>query len=287
MLPGFWRAIGPWLPNAAGFTLLRNTLYYGGHNFGSAIPVLGIYMVAGAALLLVFGSSRIALYTPRRHLGGRRLAARRAPAGGKSGGSGKRLIGSRSSRTELQHHDRGALLAGAPRVARPGGAAILQIKIGETVAACGAARGGVELAAWETYLEEHASQISTRCSTFCASRVSRRCPLTWATCGAPPSGGARLTAAGLEHARVMPTTGHPVVYADYLHAPGKPTILIYGHFDVQPADPFALWTTPPFEPQVRDGRVYARGASDDKGNMLAPILAIEAFCGRRALCRST
>jgi hypothetical protein len=65
MLPGFWRAIGPWLPNAAGFTLLRNTLYYGGHNFGSAIPVLCIYMVAGAALLLVFGSSRIALYTPR------------------------------------------------------------------------------------------------------------------------------------------------------------------------------------------------------------------------------
>ena len=65
MLPAFWRAIGPWLPNAAGFTLLRNTLYFGGNNFGSAIPVLCIYMVAGAALLLIFGSSRIALYTPR------------------------------------------------------------------------------------------------------------------------------------------------------------------------------------------------------------------------------
>ncbi len=65
MLPGFWRAIGPWLPNAAGYTLLRNTLYFGGHNFGSAIPVLCIYTVVGAAMLLVFGSSRIALYTPR------------------------------------------------------------------------------------------------------------------------------------------------------------------------------------------------------------------------------
>ncbi len=65
MLPVFWRAIGPWLPNAAGFTLLRNTLYYGGRNFGSAIPVLCAYTVAGAALLLMFGSSRMALFTPR------------------------------------------------------------------------------------------------------------------------------------------------------------------------------------------------------------------------------
>src|SRR5690606_16804156 len=71
--------------------------------------------------------------------------------------------------------------------------------------------------------------------------------------------------------------GHPAVYADWLHAPGKPTVMIYGHFDVQPADPLHLWTNPPFEPTVRDGRVYARGASDDKGNMYVPILAIEAL----------
>jgi len=87
----------------------------------------------------------------------------------------------------------------------------------------------------------------------------------------------RLTAAGIENVRIMPTGGHPVVYGDWLHAPGQPTVLIYGHFDTQPADPFELWTTPPFEPTLRDGRIYARGISDDKGNMLIPILAMEAL----------
>ena len=87
----------------------------------------------------------------------------------------------------------------------------------------------------------------------------------------------RLTAAGVENVTVMPTEGHPVVYGDWLHAPGRPTIMIYGHFDVQPVDPVELWTNPPFEPTVVGDRVYARGASDDKGNMLAPILAVEAL----------
>src|SRR6185436_10721766 len=87
----------------------------------------------------------------------------------------------------------------------------------------------------------------------------------------------RLRAAGMEGVRVLPTGGHPVVYGEWLHAPGKPTVLIYGHFDTQPADPLDLWTSPPFEPAVRDRRVYARGASDDKGNMLTPILAVEAL----------
>src|SRR5215469_6946437 len=88
---------------------------------------------------------------------------------------------------------------------------------------------------------------------------------------------ARLIRAGLENVQVLPTEGHPVVYGESLHAPGKPTVLIYGHFDTQPADPLELWTSPPFEPQVRNDRVYARGASDDKGNMLIPILAVEAL----------
>src|SRR3989440_730648 len=87
----------------------------------------------------------------------------------------------------------------------------------------------------------------------------------------------RMRTAGIEKVEVMPTGGHPVVYGEWLHAPGKPTILLYGHFDVQPADPADLWTSPPFEPVVREGRVYARGASDDKGNMLIPILAAEAL----------
>lgn len=88
---------------------------------------------------------------------------------------------------------------------------------------------------------------------------------------------ARINAAGVEHVEMLETGGHPVVYGDWLHAPGKPTVMIYGHFDVQPVDPLNLWTNPPFDPTVRDGRVYARGASDDKGNMLIPILATEAL----------
>jgi len=87
----------------------------------------------------------------------------------------------------------------------------------------------------------------------------------------------RLRKAGMEAVEVMPTGGHPVVYGQWLNAPGKPTVLIYGHFDVQPADPLELWTTPPFEPDIRDERIYARGASDDKGNMLIPIIAVEAL----------
>ena len=89
---------------------------------------------------------------------------------------------------------------------------------------------------------------------------------------------ARCRAAGLEEARVLQTGGHPVVLAHWLHAgPDRPTILIYGHFDVQPAEPLDLWTSPPFAPEIRDGRVWGRGASDDKGSMLTPILALEAM----------
>lgn len=87
----------------------------------------------------------------------------------------------------------------------------------------------------------------------------------------------RLKAAGLEHVEVLPTGGHPVVSGDWLHAPGKPTILLYGHFDVQPVDPVALWTNPPFDPTIREGKVYARGASDMKGNLLAEIIGVEAL----------
>jgi acetylornithine deacetylase/succinyl-diaminopimelate desuccinylase-like protein len=88
---------------------------------------------------------------------------------------------------------------------------------------------------------------------------------------------ARLVAAGLEHGEVSETAGHPVVYADWLHAPGAPTVLIYGHYDVQPVDPLDLWTSPPFEPEIRDGRILARGAADDKGQIHAHLRAAEAM----------
>ncbi len=82
---------------------------------------------------------------------------------------------------------------------------------------------------------------------------------------------------GLEHVRVIETSGHPLVYADWLHAPGKPTCLTYGHYDVQPPDPLDEWLTPPFEPTERDGNLYARGAVDDKGQMYMHLKALEAL----------
>jgi acetylornithine deacetylase/succinyl-diaminopimelate desuccinylase-like protein len=86
-----------------------------------------------------------------------------------------------------------------------------------------------------------------------------------------------LKAAGLENIEIIPTKRHPLVYADWLHAPGKPTVLCYGHYDVQPADPLELWTSPPFEPSVRDGNIYARGSADDKGQMYMHVKAVETL----------
>jgi acetylornithine deacetylase/succinyl-diaminopimelate desuccinylase-like protein len=83
--------------------------------------------------------------------------------------------------------------------------------------------------------------------------------------------------AGLENIEIIPTGKHPLVYSDWLHAPGKPTVLCYGHYDVQPPDPLEDWVSPPFEPAIRDGNLYARGASDDKGQMHAHIKAVEAL----------
>lgn len=86
-----------------------------------------------------------------------------------------------------------------------------------------------------------------------------------------------LRTAGMENVKLMPTKGNPVVYGDWLKAEGKPTVLIYGHYDVQPVDPLHLWETPPFEPDIRDGKLYARGSSDDKGQTYMHIKALEAL----------
>ncbi len=131
---------------------------------------------------------------------------------------------------------------------------------------------------WETYLAEHHAASVAELVDFLRipSISSLKNHLPDVEQAAQWTAG-RMRKAGIENVQVMPTAGHPVVYGDWLHAAGAPTVLIYGHFDVQPADPLNLWTTPPFEPDVRDGRVYARGAGDDKGNMLIPILVAEAF----------
>ncbi|MBI2345540.1 MAG: dipeptidase [Deltaproteobacteria bacterium] len=86
-----------------------------------------------------------------------------------------------------------------------------------------------------------------------------------------------LTRIGIEHVRLIPTAHNPIVYGDWLHAPGKSTILLYGHYDVQPPDPLDKWTSPPFEPTIRDGKIYARGSADNKGQIGAVCYAVESW----------
>ena len=134
------------------------------------------------------------------------------------------------------------------------------------------------MSAWMTFLEEHRQQHLDELLGFLRIPSVSSLPehaddvrqaAVWVE--------NRMRSAGIEAVRILPTGGHPVVYGEWLHAPEKPTVLIYGHFDTQPVDPLEAWETPPFEPTMKDGRVYARGASDDKGNMLIPILAAEAL----------
>ncbi len=132
---------------------------------------------------------------------------------------------------------------------------------------------------WQTYLDEHQHRFVDELLAFVRiPSVSAAQNYAEDVGHAADWVAGRLRAAGAENVAVMPTDGHPVVYGDWLHAGvDKPTVLIYGHFDVQPAEPFDLWQSPPFEPEIRDGCVFGRGASDDKGGMLIPILAFEAL----------
>ena len=131
---------------------------------------------------------------------------------------------------------------------------------------------------WQTYLQENQARFHAELLDFL--RIPSISALPDHAGDVQAAGewvARRMAASGIENVQILPTGGHPVVYGDWLHAPGKPTILVYGHFDVQPVDPVDLWTSPPFEPTVRDGRVYARGASDNKGNMFITLVAVEAL----------
>ena len=85
----------------------------------------------------------------------------------------------------------------------------------------------------------------------------------------------KLIEAGATRVEICPTDGYPIVYGEKIIDPSLPTVLVYGHYDVQPADPYELWHSPPFEPVVKDGKIYARGACDDKGQMYMHIKAFE------------
>src|SRR5438045_1986741 len=104
-------------------------------------------------------------------------------------------------------------------------------------------------------LPEHAADVR-RCAELCAGEMTR---------------------VGLHSVQLFETAGNPIVYGDWLGAPGEPTILFYGHYDVQPVDPLDLWQSPPFEATVRDGDIYARGAADDKGQVFMHLKAVEAY----------
>ena len=93
-----------------------------------------------------------------------------------------------------------------------------------------------------------------------------------------------LLKAGADKAELFETPGHPIVYGEKISNPAWPTVLVYGHYDVQPADPLELWHTPPFEPTIRDGKIYARGACDDKGQFYMHVKALEVMVQNKLLC---
>lgn len=127
------------------------------------------------------------------------------------------------------------------------------------------------------YLEQHQDRFVTELTEFLKiPSVSADSTLKSETRRGAEFVLKQLEAAGIE-SRLVETAGHPIVYGSWKKAPGKPTVLVYGHYDVQPPDPLDQWTTPPFEPDIRDGHIYARGATDDKGQMYTHIKSVEAW----------
>jgi hypothetical protein len=134
-----------------------------------------------------------------------------------------------------------------------------------------------DMPAWETYLTEHDGALFEALFEYLRIPSVSALPehdgdlrraATWVA--------NRLRGIGVPEVELLPTARHPVVVGRWHVSDDKPTAMIYGHYDVQPADPLELWVSPPFEPSIRDD-FYARGATDDKGNMFAPLAAVEAL----------
>jgi acetylornithine deacetylase/succinyl-diaminopimelate desuccinylase-like protein len=135
----------------------------------------------------------------------------------------------------------------------------------------------------EAYLAAHADRYVAELCDFCAIPSVSTQPAHKADVErAAQFVAARLGRAGLAEVAVHATAGHPVVTGAWHGADSAPTVLVYGHYDVQPPEPLDLWRTPPFQPTVSDDRLYARGASDDKGPLLIPIVVAEAFLAARS-----
>lgn len=132
--------------------------------------------------------------------------------------------------------------------------------------------------AWQTYLADHHDEHFTELLDFLRIPSISTTPERKADVAAAAQWVAeRLRAAGVPDVEILPSAGHPNVLGRWHAAPGKPTVLVYGHFDVQPADPLNLWESDPFDPQIRDGSIYARGVADMKSNLLTLIQAVEAL----------
>ena len=133
-------------------------------------------------------------------------------------------------------------------------------------------------AAVEAWLADNKPRLLTELLGFIAQpSVSTDPAYAAGMAGAAAILEARLKRIGMHNVRRLNAGGHDAVYASWLDAPGQPTILVYGHYDVQPPDPLALWETPPFEPTIRDGNIYARGASDDKSPLWIAVSGLEAW----------
>jgi acetylornithine deacetylase/succinyl-diaminopimelate desuccinylase-like protein len=136
----------------------------------------------------------------------------------------------------------------------------------------------------ESHLADNFDRYVDELKAFCAiPSVSADPAFSDGVLSAAAFAADRLRRAGFKTVELIPTERNPLVVAEWCHAPGAPTILVYGHYDVQPPDPLEKWITPPFEPTVRNDRLYARGVSDDKGPLLIPILVAEAFLRLRGV----
>ncbi|UVK47530.1 dipeptidase [Mesorhizobium sp. AR07] len=130
----------------------------------------------------------------------------------------------------------------------------------------------------QTYLDAHFAEALEDLKAFCRiPSVSTDPAYAEGIAAAANFVAQRLKRAGFASVDLLDTGGHPAVYGEIVSNPKLPTVLVYGHYDVQPPDPLKKWTTPPFDPDERDGRLYARGVSDDKGPLLIPILVAEAY----------
>jgi len=133
-------------------------------------------------------------------------------------------------------------------------------------------------AAWEEYLDKHEDQHLTDLFEFLRIPSVSTLPEHQDDMRrAAHEVVERLRAAGVPEVEILETGGHPLVFGSWHVDDNQPTALIYGHYDVQPPDPLDLWQSGPFQPEIRDGRIYARGASDDKGNIFAAMLGVEAL----------